>query len=145
MALAQYLHPDRVEICEQMSSKAVVLRRIAELLAGDMLDASEVEKVLLEREETQTTGVGSGIAVPHGRIPIDEIRAALLVVRSGVPFDAIDGQDVFIVLGLLAPAEQPTKLLRVLMEVSRVFRDDGTRGALVALDDANELIERLSR
>src|SRR5687767_4497954 len=82
-------------------SKDAALAAVAELFAQDdpNLDAAHVHDVLAERERLASTGVGSGVAIPHGRIgTIDRLRAALAVSPHGIPFDAIDGAPVRIIV-----------------------------------------------
>ena len=137
MALADYLSVARIAVLDDVPDKDALIRHAASLLVIDTeLDEAAVLRVLIEREELATTGIGSGVAMPHGRMDVAEMHAALLVVRRGVPFDAIDGEDVQLVLGLLAPAKRPTLLLRVLAEASRALRASDTRSRLIGCADA---------
>ena len=106
MRLAEILTPERVETGVVVSSKDGALRTISRLLArGDAeVDSEVLRKVLDEREQLASTGVGSGVAIPHGRVSeLPSLRAALLVTAEGVPFEAVDGQPVRIIVGVLAP------------------------------------------
>ncbi|MFT5355440.1 MAG: PTS system nitrogen regulatory IIA component [Polyangiales bacterium] len=144
MALANYLSEARIAVLADAPDKSAAIHRAASLLAhGTELDESSVLHVLLEREELATTGVGSGVAMPHGRMNVPDMRAALLVIPRGVAFDAIDGRDVQLVLGLLAPSERPTQLLRVLADASRALRDEDTRDQLIASVDAGAVMRIL--
>jgi len=85
-----------------------------------------------------STGIGSGVAIPHGRYDgVDELRAAVAVCPSGVDFDAVDGLPVTILVGIVGPKSMPQKHLAALAGVSRVLRNDQKREALLkAADDA---------
>ncbi len=139
MALASYLDSSRIVTQAAPADKAEALQMVSSLLAeGGNHTQEAILQVLEERERLATTGVGSGVAVPHGRLDVSETRAALLIVPQGVAFDAIDGRDVHLVVGVLAPEAQPTKLLRMLADASRVLRESETRRQLVACTSEEE-------
>ena len=138
--LAELLHPERVRVGLTVSHKEAALRAIASLLAMPEGAANEeiLYDVLVERERLASTGIGSGVAIPHGRYAgIDELRAAVAVCPAGVDFDAVDRLPVKILVGIIGPQSMPQKHLAALAGVSRVLRDDETRKALLkAVDDA---------
>jgi len=138
--LADLLHPDRVRIGLAISNKEAALRAISSLLCMPEGTANEevVYDVLLERERLASTGIGSGVAIPHGRYDgVDELRAAVAVCPAGVDFDAVDCLPVRILVGIVGPRSMPQKHLAALAGVSRVLRDDQKREALLkAADDA---------
>ena len=137
--LADVLTVSRTTVSLDQGDKTSVLRAMAELFAeeGVGLDASTVLRVFLEREALACTGIGSGVAIPHGRIAgIAEVRAALGIHRAGVSFDAVDGQPVHILVGVLAPESAPSQHLRTLAEISRRLRDDAVRASLVSAPDS---------
>jgi PTS system nitrogen regulatory IIA component len=139
--LADLLHPERVRIGLTISNKEAALRTIASLLCAPERIANEevVYEVLLERERLASTGIGSGVAIPHGRYDgVDELRAAVAVCPSGVDFDAVDGLPVTILVGIVGPRSMPQKHLAALAGVSRVLRDDRKREALLKAADAAE-------
>ena len=137
--LADLLHPERVRIGLTMPDKEVALRTMADLLCMPDRSANEeiVYDVLLERERLASTGIGSGVAIPHGRYDgVDELRAAVAVCPTGVDFDAVDGVPVTILVGIVGPRSMPQKHLAALAGISRVLRDDQKRDALLkAADD----------
>jgi PTS system nitrogen regulatory IIA component len=105
------------------------------------LDVAAVHRVLAERESLASTGVGSGVAIPHGRLPgLSSIQAALGICQQGVSFDAIDGRPVHIFVAILAPEQQSSQHLKVLARVSRVLRDAPTRARLLEARTAEEAI-----
>ncbi len=131
--LADLLHPERVRIGLTISDKEAALRAIAALLTMPEGAANEeaVYDVLLERERLASTGVGSGVAIPHGRYDgVDELRAAVAVCPAGVDFDAVDGLPVKILVGIVGPRSMPQKHLAALAGVSRVLRNDEKRKGL---------------
>ncbi|MBW2405134.1 MAG: PTS sugar transporter subunit IIA, partial [Deltaproteobacteria bacterium] len=120
--LADLLHPDRVRIGLGIPNKEAALRAVASLLCAPEETANEevVYEVLLERERLASTGIGSGVAIPHGRYDgVDELRAAVAVCPRGVDFDAVDSLPVTILVGIVGPRSMPQKHLAALAGVSR--------------------------
>jgi PTS system nitrogen regulatory IIA component len=139
--LADLLHPERVRIGLVLPDKESALRAVASLLTlpEGASTEQEIYDVLMERERLASTGVGSGVAIPHGRFDgVDELRAAVAVCPAGVDFDAVDGLPVKILVGILGPRSMPQKHLAALAGVSRVLRDEARRSKVLnALDNAD--------
>ncbi|KPK13734.1 MAG: hypothetical protein AMJ62_14445 [Myxococcales bacterium SG8_38] len=138
--LAELLHPERVRVGLELADKEAALRAVAALLTMPEGTANEeaVYDVLLERERLASTGVGSGVAIPHGRYDgVAELRAAVAVCPAGVDFNAVDGLPVKIFVAIIGPRSMPQKHLAALAGVSRVLRDTVKRAALLnAVDNA---------
>ncbi len=148
--LVDMLAPGRVALPLEAGNKGEVLRALAELFAADdpALDTNAVLDVLLAREALATTGVGSGVAIPHGRLAnLDAPRAALGIHPPGVDFDAVDGEKVRLFVAILAPEDQPSAHLKVLAEVGRCFRNEAFREAMLGAESvgaALALFEKLA-
>lgn len=138
--LAELLHPERVRVGMDLSDKGAALRAVAALLTLPERTANEevVYDVLQDRERLASTGIGSGVAIPHGRYDgFDELRASVVVCPAGVDFDAVDGLPVKILIGIIGPRSMPQKHLAALAGVSRALRDPSKRAALLnAVDNA---------
>jgi fructose-specific phosphotransferase system IIA component len=116
--------------------------------AGHITDRATALKVIQEREAQATTGIGRGIAVPHGKDEsIPALIAALGTSSSGIEFDALDGEPVHVVFLLLASNHEQGRHLQALAEISRLVGTPGfcrrvveanTRADLLALLDAEE-------
>ena len=144
--LAELLEPERVRIGVTASDKDAALLAIASLLTmpENRVNAEAVYEVLLERERLASTGVGSSVAIPHGRCDdFDELRAAVAICPAGVDFEAVDGRPVKIIVGIVGPRSMPQKHLAALAGVSRVLRDDSKRAALVGANDDDEAFRLL--
>lgn len=144
MLLAELFREERVRLSREAEDKAAVLHEIAQLFAADdpVLAEDEVFRVLMARESLASTGVGSGVAIPHGRIGgLDQIRAALLVHSEGVSFDAVDGERVHVFVAILAPEDKPSQHLRVLAEVSRLLRRREVRERLLGAESAADVLD----
>lgn len=139
--LDEVLEIERVSLPLDASDKASALRALARLFEDrdSGIEADEVERVFVEREALASTGIGSGVAIPHGRIQgLAGVRAALALHPSGVDFDAVDGEPVHIIVAVLAPESQPSLHLKTLAEISRRLRLEGVRQALMACSSAVE-------
>lgn len=98
------------------------LARKAATLTGQGEDA--IYEVLAERERLGTTGIGHGIAIPHGKLPgLDRVYGVFARLERPIDFDAIDDQPVDLVFLLLAPANSGSDHLKALAKVSRMLRD----------------------
>ena len=148
MRLTDILNEERVTTQLTAVSKDDALHALARLFTLDDagLDEVAVYDVLSERERLASTGIGSGVAIPHGRIAtLDRLRAAVAISPEGIPFDAIDGGAVRIVVGVLAPQHHTGDHLRVLARVSRLLRNKDVREALLAADGPQAAFEIIVR
>jgi PTS system nitrogen regulatory IIA component len=152
MRLTELLTADRVAIRRRGDSpngqidKAEALGVLSRLRAsGATVDPSEVERVLLERESLQSTGIGEGVAIPHGALAqLDTQCASLLIVPEGLDFAAIDGLAVTILFAVIGPKRATGEHLKTLARVSRLLRSKGFRDKLINAADARvafDLIE----
>jgi PTS system nitrogen regulatory IIA component len=132
MRLTELLTPARVGIEQPQQGnagggldKGGALARLASMLApGANVAQGDVERVLVERESLQSTGIGEGVAIPHGALPqLDTQCAALLIVPDGVPFDAIDEAKVTILFAVIGPKRATGEHLKTLARVSRLLRN----------------------
>ena len=123
---------DRVEVNCQISSKKRLMEKIATLLLQrqPQLDRKTVLQTLIERERLGSTGIGQGVALPHGRINgLDDVIGAVAVLERPLDYDAIDRQPVQLAFGLLVPAEANEQHLKILAHLARMFSDDSLRQA----------------
>jgi nitrogen PTS system EIIA component len=114
-------------------SKPAILELLADRFAQVYaLDAGEVLAKILEREKLGSTGFGRGVAIPHARVAgVNRPVAAVLRLDAPVAFDAVDGQPVDIVFGLLSPEHAGATHLHALAAISRMMRDEEMHTALV--------------
>lgn len=113
--------------------KRAAIHTLARMLASDTtISASQVEQVLLEREALQSTGIGEGVAIPHGAIAeLTHQSAALLIVPAGLEFSAIDQQKVTLLFAVIGPKRATGEHLKTLARVSRLLRNREFRDQLV--------------
>jgi PTS system nitrogen regulatory IIA component len=140
MRLSDILAPDRILVDSTgdiVHDKNDAIRLLSELLAPVVgAEQQTVERLLMERERLQSTGIGDGVAIPHTSVESAPGQAAaLLLCRRGVPFEAIDGADVRIIFGVVGPKRATGEHLRALARISRLLRDNETRAELVGASD----------
>jgi PTS system nitrogen regulatory IIA component len=141
--IAELLQPANIVLDLEASTKARLFEAVGELFATSArLDANAIEKSLAAREKLGSTGLGQGIAIPHGRIKgLKEARGAFVRLKQPVPFDAPDGKPVAQVFVLLVP-EQATDLhLQLLSELAQMFSERTFRDRLAGAGSASELLE----
>ncbi len=137
MKLSEILTLERIDTHLDAQDKPDVLRALSRLIvreaAGATESPAEIEKVLDEREKLASTGIGDGVAIPHGRVAgLDHFVAALAIRREGVPFDAIDGRPASIFFAVVGPERAAGEHLKCLARIGRVLRDDAVRSRLLS-------------
>lgn len=132
-------------ICVDLAaqSKKEALEELCALLAKakKIPDAPALVRTLLEREALGSTGIGQGVAIPHGKAPaIKEQAAALGISKRGVEFESLDGEPVHIIFLLVAPPDAAGNHLKALAKVSRLLKDKFFRQALKDAKSAEEIL-----
>jgi len=126
---------DAVLLDSGASSKSAIIAETIGLLPS--IDPDQAMAVIMEREKLGSTGIGHGIAIPHGRLPdLDVPVTALARHAEGVDFDAIDGQPVHIVIVLLAPANEDRSHLEILASLARTLQQESVRQTIMQADSA---------
>jgi len=139
--IAKLLSPSHVVADLQVSSKKRLFEQAGLLFENhDGIARSVVFDSLFARERLGSTGLGQGVAIPHGRIKsLKEAVGALLRVAQPVPFDAPDGNAVSLVFVLLVPEKATEKHLQILSELAQMFSDKALREAMLRAADAAAL------
>jgi PTS system nitrogen regulatory IIA component len=135
MKVTEFLSPNAVVADLRGTTKAEVLRELAEHLAATYpgtLRADRVLEVLGEREKLASTGIGEGVAIPHGKMPgLDRLYAVFGVSRAGLDFSSIDKRPTHLFFALVAPENSAGVHLKALARVSRLFRNPELRDAIL--------------
>lgn len=126
MAMTDILPAEAVISPIRVQSKKRLFQELAQFAAAQIgADDSAVLSTLLDRESLGPTGVGRGVAIPHGRIDgLDKVRGLFLRLETPIPYDSIDRRPVDLVFCLLAPGAAGAEHLKALARVSRLLRDD---------------------
>jgi len=147
MKIMDILVRDGVILDLASSTKDEILSEMARALASaePALDADRLLEVLREREGLQSTGIGEGVAIPHGKMPgLERLMASFARSVRGVDFDSIDGQPTYLFFLLVVPEHSGGQHLKALARISRFFRDPSFRerlGEASSLDDVFKCIE----
>ena len=139
--VAKLLSPAHIALDLQISSKKRLFEQAGLLFENqDAVARSVVFDSLFARERLGSTGLGQGVAIPHGRIKgLKEALGAFIRVAQPVPFDAPDGNAVTLVFVLLVPEKATEKHLQILSELAQLFSDRVLRDAMTAASDAGAL------
>jgi PTS system nitrogen regulatory IIA component len=146
MKLSEILTPDCIRFDADATSKKRVLESVSQLLADtdESLSPRQVFDCLLAREKLGSTGLGHGVALPHGRLPgLDKTIGVFLKLPKGVDFDAPDNEPVDLVFALLVPEDSTDEHLQVLAKIASYFNSEGSRAALrvdISPEKARELL-----
>jgi PTS system nitrogen regulatory IIA component len=146
MHVVDILSPHRVAVAtDRLRTKPEALQRLAELLAGNgegRLTVDTVHTMLSRREDTQSTGVGGGVAIPHAAMEdLEQIVGAVLLCPKPIPWEAIDGMPVSILFAVIGPRKAVGEHLKTLARVSRLLRDDAFRTRLVSAVDGAQAFQ----
>jgi nitrogen PTS system EIIA component len=134
MKIVDFLREDMVIPHLIATSKLDVLGELASRLAAAQpgLERDQIVTVLQAREQLASTGIGEGVAIPHGKIPTAQgLIACLGRSKEGIDFEAMDGRPAHLFFALLAPANSTGNHLKALARISRLFKDSGFRGRLL--------------
>lgn len=141
MEIADLIGPGAIVASLRVTSKKQALQELAKR-AAQVTEQPErtIFEVLIERERLGTTGVGHGIAIPHGKLPgLDRLYALFARLETPIDFDAIDEQPVDLICVLLAPETAGADHLKALARVSRLLRDPAICEKLRGTDSAEAI------
>ena len=146
MGLSEFLAPEAVVLNLHASCKREALAQLAEKAAAlTNVPAATIRQALLEREQLGSTGVGRGVAIPHGKIDgIGEMVGLFAKLDQPVDFEAVDDQPVDLVMMLLAPIGAGADHLKALARIARLLRDQDVAKKLRASRDAQAIYSVLA-
>lgn len=147
MELEAIIQPEGVLPYLKVSSKKQALQEVATTGAElTQLDGRLIFDTLLQRERLGSTGVGHGVAIPHGKFPgLTQITGVFARLAKPVPFDAMDDMPVDIVFALLAPEGSGADHLKALSRIARLLRDENTVSRLRSVPNGDDLFAELTR
>jgi PTS system nitrogen regulatory IIA component len=128
-------------------SKRAVLGELSEIFTRyhSGIQNEAMVEVLLDREKLGSTGIGDGIAIPHGKLKgLDSLVIAFGRSREGIDFDSIDGKPVHIFFLLMAPESSTGQHLKALAKISRMLKDPEFRNSLMSAKSTEELYRKIS-
>ncbi len=142
MKIAEILQEQCVVADIRGKTKREIITELVEALAKARLvkDVEPVVNVVMDREKLGSTGIGNGVAVPHGKLKnINNIMCAFGRSQNGVDFDAVDRAPVHIFFLVLAPEDSASLHLKVLSRITKILRDQSLRKKIIKLTNVREL------
>jgi PTS system nitrogen regulatory IIA component len=146
MRLADLVDRRRVAASLGARGKLEALNELAALLSAGQAQITPQEfcQVLIDRERLRSTGVGSGVAIPHGKVPgLRRLTMAVGLSRRGIEFEAADGRPVQIFMALAAPVTSAGDHLKALARIARLCNDPAFRERLLECRTNDEVYEVL--
>ena len=146
MLLTDLLKPTNIKVPLVARSKGDAISELVNLLAsnGELVDARRVLDAVLEREATRTTGIGHGLAIPHGKTPgTDHLVMAIGKCAEPLDFQSIDGKPVTLIWLLTSPPDKTGQHLTTLARISKLMAVDRFRAELNNAATASEIVEAI--
>jgi len=144
MNIVDLLDPASVEAAIKSVTKDDVLVEMTDVLLRSVkgLDRAQVLEVLQERERLGSTGIGEGVAIPHGKLKdIDQLVLSFGRSKQGVDFDSMDGKPAHLFFLLLAPEDSISVHLKTLARISKLLKDEDVRAQLMDAETADEIYQ----
>jgi PTS system nitrogen regulatory IIA component len=142
MKLLDIVSPGGVVDDLRAETKEGVLREMSEVVAAGVpfLSAQTLASILLDRESLGSTGIGEGVAIPHGKVPgLTRLAAVIARSRAGVQFHSLDGKPTHLFFLVVAPEQSAGMHLKALARISRLLKDARFRRSLLDARDADDL------
>lgn len=145
MQLVDIISQDSVIANAKSNSKKQLLQDVAEVASSETGVAPRVIfDLLLQRERLGSTGIGNGVAIPHGKLPgLNQITGVFARLSKPVPFDAMDDEPVDLVFAILAPEGSGADHLKALSRIARIMRNQDTLAALRQTTDRDAIYSLL--
>ena len=147
MSVVNIIEPERVDTKVDANSKKRALEYISELISKNnpSMNPIDVFDSLLAREKLGSTGVGQGVAIPHGRMKsCQKPVGAFIRLSQAIDFDAIDNKPVDLLFALLVPEESTNEHLEILSSLAEMFKDSDFREKLHEVDTSTDVFKLLS-
>ena len=146
MRLTEILKPQNIKMPLEAATKADAIGELVTLLAanGELTDPKKVQDAVLEREATRTTGIGNGLAIPHGKCTgTADLVMAIGKPASPIDFQSIDGRPVTLIWLLSSPPDKTGPHIHALARISRLMTIDRFRQALNQAKTSQEVYDTI--
>lgn len=146
MKITEFLSPDAVIGNLAAKEKREVLEELCQPLAArGTFPVDRLREVLEEREKLGSTGIGEGVAIPHGKLPgLNALTGTFGRSVEGVEFEAIDGKPTHLFFALFAPENSAGIHLKALARISRLFKNPALRTAILKAADEREIFRLIA-
>lgn len=146
MKLSDILNEENIISELKADNKKGVLEELAEVITSHepSLDKNSLVKILLERERLGSTGIGDGVAIPHGKFPnVTQPIISFGRSRKGLDFDSMDGQPAFLFFLLVAPENSASIHLKALAKIAKILKNSAFRKTLMEAPNKHELYKSI--
>jgi mannitol/fructose-specific phosphotransferase system IIA component (Ntr-type) len=144
MRLTEILQPDCIKVPLVATAKQAAIFELIDLVADrfKLPSGQELRDAVWQRETTRTTGIGHGIAIPHGRTSgLSRLCMAIGITSVPIDFNAIDSRPVNLIILLASPPDQANQHIQALARISRLLSDDKFRNTLKAAPTADSVYQ----
>ena len=148
MHIVDFLDKDNIKIPLSSSKKNEIIKELLDIISdrAPSIDRKEAYSSLLEREKLGTTGIGSGVALPHARMEnLRQVHFAFGISPDGSYFDSMDGKFVNLIFLILFPAHEVTTQVQLLARLSRFLHDKKLRKRLLECNTGQRVIDVLTQ
>jgi PTS system nitrogen regulatory IIA component len=142
MKLSDLLDIKNITVAMKARNKSLAIEELADLIveSNHSIKKDDLIRILLERERLGSTGIGDGVAIPHGKVPgIIEPIISFGKSEAGLDFDSIDGQPVYLFFLLVAPENSANIHLKALARIARILKNQSLRKQLMDAKTREEI------
>ena len=143
MTLLEILSPEAIVVDLQGETKEEIIAELSKLVAKNcqIENSDDIFQAVIEREKIMSTGIGDGIAIPHGKSDsVDKLVAALGTKRRGVDFEALDGEPAYVFFLLVSPTNISGPHIKALARISRYLKNEEFKKRLIAAHTSDDII-----
>jgi PTS system nitrogen regulatory IIA component len=148
MKIMDFLSQDAIIVDLKATDKKSAIVELAEVLKNTkkIKNSDNIINIVLERERLGSTGIGQGVALPHGKTDLLQEQIGVLgISRKGIEFNSLDGETVHIIFLLVGPAEVAGQHLKALSRISRLFKDKFLRQAIKEAKTTQEIVKLIQQ
>ncbi len=147
MKITEVLHKEAILVDLKANDKKGVLEELSKPVSQiGGINQQDLVRVLLEREQLGSTGIGGGIGIPHGKLKnLDNLVLGFGLSRKGIDFDSMDRRPTHIFFLLVTPENSTGLHLKVLARISRLLKNDDFKEKLLQISDAEEFLNEIEQ
>ncbi|NRT76597.1 MULTISPECIES: PTS fructose transporter subunit IIABC [Clostridium] len=148
MRIVDLLHKQGINLNFNPNTKEQCINELVDLMdkTGNLNNKEEYKKAILAREELSTTGIGDGIAIPHGKTSaVKKASLAAAICKKGVDYDSLDGQPAHLFFMIAVPDNNDNLHLEVLARLSTILMDEAFRTSLIDCSDKEEFLRLIDK
>lgn len=146
MNVKKLLNEELITLTLSGNTKRELIEELVDLAvkSGKVKDRDAALSAVLEREEKMSTGIQSGVAIPHGKSDaVDELVACIGIKPEGVDFQALDGEASKIFIMTISPVNRTGPHVQFLAEISKILKSEESRAAILAARSASDILAQL--